>query len=153
MPDPRWPELPYAAWKDTAATLHLWTQIVGKVRLAATPWLNHSWHVTLRVTARGLATPLIPSSLIRPRTLTTIPLCSSPLVPARSSILMVAVLSSKCTPLTMMLPFVMTPIETAFVLPPVAPVPPVPPLHRQLPLHGRHCHHFPRPWQCRNQGL
>jgi hypothetical protein len=59
MTDPRWPELPYAAWKDTAATLQLWTQIVGKVRLAATPWLNHSWHVTLRVTARGLATPLI----------------------------------------------------------------------------------------------
>jgi hypothetical protein len=60
MPDTsRWPELPYAAWKDTAATLQLWTQIVGKVRLAATPWLNHSWHVTLRVTARGLATPLI----------------------------------------------------------------------------------------------
>ncbi len=55
----RWPELPYAAWKDTAATLQLWTQIVGKVRLALTPWLNHSWHVTLRVTARGLATPLI----------------------------------------------------------------------------------------------
>ena len=52
-----WPELPYAAWKDTCATLQLWTQIVGKVRLALTPWLNHSWHVTLRVTARGLATP------------------------------------------------------------------------------------------------
>jgi hypothetical protein len=59
MPTSRWPELPYAAWKDTAATLQLWTQIVGKIRLAATPWLNHSWHVTLRVTARGLATPLI----------------------------------------------------------------------------------------------
>jgi hypothetical protein len=58
----RWPELPYAAWKDTAATLQLWTQIVGKIRLAATPWLNHSWHVTLRVTARGLATPLIHST-------------------------------------------------------------------------------------------
>ena len=58
----RWPELPYAAWKDTAATLQLWTQIVGKMRLAATPWLNHSWHVTLRVTARGLATPLISSA-------------------------------------------------------------------------------------------
>ncbi len=58
-PDPRWPELPYAAWKDTVATLQLWTQIVGKIRLAATPWLNHSWHVTLRVTARGLRTPLI----------------------------------------------------------------------------------------------
>ncbi|HWG04585.1 MAG TPA: DUF5996 family protein, partial [Beijerinckiaceae bacterium] len=56
-----WPELPYAAWKDTCATLQLWTQIVGKVRLALTPWLNHSWHVTLRVTARGLGTPLISS--------------------------------------------------------------------------------------------
>jgi hypothetical protein len=55
----RWPELPYAAWKGTAATLQLWTQIVGKTRLTLTPWLNHSWHVTLRVTARGLATPLI----------------------------------------------------------------------------------------------
>src|SRR5690348_13495133 len=56
----RWPELPYAAWKDTAATLHLWTQIVGKVRLARTPWLNHSWHVALYVTARGLTTGPIP---------------------------------------------------------------------------------------------
>ena len=54
-----WPELPYAAWKDTIATLQLWTQVVGKTRLALVPWLNHSWHVTLRVTARGLATPLI----------------------------------------------------------------------------------------------
>jgi len=52
----RWPELPYAAWKDTRDTLHLWTQIVGKVRLALTPWLNHSWHVALYVTARGLTT-------------------------------------------------------------------------------------------------
>ena len=56
----RWPELPYAAWKDTRATLHLWTQMVGKVRLALTPWLNHSWHVTLYVTARGLTTSPIP---------------------------------------------------------------------------------------------
>jgi hypothetical protein len=55
----RWPELPYAAWKDTCETLHLWTQVIGKVRLALTPWLNHSWHVTLRVTARGLGTPPI----------------------------------------------------------------------------------------------
>jgi len=55
----RWPELPYAAWKDTCATLHLWTQIVGKTQLALTPWLNHSWHVTLYVTARGLTTSLI----------------------------------------------------------------------------------------------
>jgi hypothetical protein len=52
-----WPELPYAAWRDTCETLHLWTQVVGKVRLALTPWLNHSWHVTLHVTARGLAAP------------------------------------------------------------------------------------------------
>lgn len=56
----RWPELPFAAWKDTAATLHLWTQVVGKVRLARTPWLNHSWHVTLYVGARGLTTGPIP---------------------------------------------------------------------------------------------
>src|ERR1700693_1678985 len=55
-----WPDLPYLAWKDTCDTLHLWTQIVGKIRLALTPWLNHSWHVTLRVTARGLGTPLMP---------------------------------------------------------------------------------------------
>ncbi len=55
----RWPELPYAAWKDTCETLHLWTQVIGKVRLALTPWLNHSWHVTLHVTARGLGTPPI----------------------------------------------------------------------------------------------
>jgi hypothetical protein len=54
-----WPELPYAEWKDVCTTLHLWTQIVGKVSLAATPWLNHSWHITLHLTARGLSTPLI----------------------------------------------------------------------------------------------
>ena len=51
-----WPALDYAAWKETAATLHMWTQIVGKVRLTLTPWLNHSWHVVLYVTARGLTT-------------------------------------------------------------------------------------------------
>jgi hypothetical protein len=51
-----WPELPYPAWRDTCATLQLWTQIVGKIRLALTPWLNHSWHVTLYVTPRGLTT-------------------------------------------------------------------------------------------------
>src|SRR6266516_7480863 len=55
-----WPELPYAAWKDTRDTLHLWTQIVGKIRLMQTPWLNHSWHVVLYVTARGLTTSPIP---------------------------------------------------------------------------------------------
>ncbi len=57
----RWPELPLAAWQDTRATLHLWTQIVGKIRLALTPWQNHSWHVALTVTARGLTTGPIPA--------------------------------------------------------------------------------------------
>jgi hypothetical protein len=55
-----WPELPTAAWRGTYDTLHLWTQIVGKIRLARTPWLNHSWHVTLYVTTRGLTTSPIP---------------------------------------------------------------------------------------------
>lgn len=55
-----WPELPYQLWKDTYATLHLWTQIIGKIRLSLTPWLNHSWNVTLYVTARGLTTSPIP---------------------------------------------------------------------------------------------
>ena len=58
-----WPELPTAAWRETYETLHLWTQIVGKVRLARTPWLNHSWHVALYVTARGLTTSPIPDGL------------------------------------------------------------------------------------------
>ena len=58
--DESWPELPYAEWKDTCATLHLWTQVVGKVRLAKTPWVNHSWHVALYATARGLSTSTIP---------------------------------------------------------------------------------------------
>jgi Family of unknown function (DUF5996) len=51
-----WPSLPLAEWSDTCATLHRWTQIVGKVRLAQSPWINHSWSVTLYVTARGLTT-------------------------------------------------------------------------------------------------
>jgi Family of unknown function (DUF5996) len=51
-----WPDLPYEAWRETCSTLHLWTQIVGKVRLALTPWLNHGWHVPLYVTSRGLTT-------------------------------------------------------------------------------------------------
>src|SRR5450432_4517689 len=55
-----WPDLPTAAWRDTYATLHLWTQIAGKIRLARSPWLNHSWHVALYVTARGLTTSPIP---------------------------------------------------------------------------------------------
>ena len=59
-PQTAWPELPTAAWRDTYDTLHLWSQIVGKIRLTRTPWLNHSWHVTLYVTARGLTTSPIP---------------------------------------------------------------------------------------------
>jgi hypothetical protein len=55
-----WPDLPYEAWKDTCATLQLWTQVVGKIRLARTPWLNHSWHVTLYVSGCGLTTSPIP---------------------------------------------------------------------------------------------
>jgi hypothetical protein len=55
-----WPSLPLAAWADTYATLHRWTQIVGKIRLAQSPWVNHSWHVTLYVTATGLTTSFIP---------------------------------------------------------------------------------------------
>ncbi|MGH7844094.1 MAG: DUF5996 family protein [Candidatus Binatia bacterium] len=55
-----WPSLPLEAWRETYATLHLWTQIVGKVRLAQSPWVNHSWHVTLYLTARGLTTSPIP---------------------------------------------------------------------------------------------
>lgn len=51
-----WPVLPLEAWRETYATLHLWMQIVGKIRLVQTPWVNHSWHVTLYVTARGLTT-------------------------------------------------------------------------------------------------
>ena len=55
-----WPSLDYAAWRETCATLQLWTQIVGKIRLALGPWINHSWGVTLYVTSRGLTTSLIP---------------------------------------------------------------------------------------------
>ena len=57
----RWPDLPYHSWRDTAATLQLWTQIVGKVRLTLTPWLNHGWQVPLYVTTRGLGTSPIPA--------------------------------------------------------------------------------------------
>jgi hypothetical protein len=58
--DARWPALPYAEWRDTCQTLHLWTQIVGKVRLALTPYVNHWWQVPLYVSARGLTTSPIP---------------------------------------------------------------------------------------------
>lgn len=58
-----WPSLPLNEWKDTAATLHMWTQIIGKIRLSQTPWINHSWHVTLYVTSRGLTSSPIPYGL------------------------------------------------------------------------------------------
>jgi hypothetical protein len=55
-----WPELPLEAWSDSCATLHRWTQIAGKIRLALSPWVNHSWHVPLYVTATGLTTSPVP---------------------------------------------------------------------------------------------
>jgi hypothetical protein len=58
-----WPELPTAAWRETYATLHLFSQIIGKIRLARAPWLNHSWHVTLYVTTHGLTTSPIPDGV------------------------------------------------------------------------------------------
>ena len=58
--DEIWPMLPFAEWQETAVTLHMWTQIVGKIRLTLSPWTNHSWHVTLYVTSRGLTTSSIP---------------------------------------------------------------------------------------------
>ena len=58
--DSAWPALPYDSWRDTCTTLHLWSQVVGKIRLATTPWLNHSWHVALYVDARGLTTSPMP---------------------------------------------------------------------------------------------
>src|SRR5437667_1862058 len=61
--DEVWPPLSFTEWKETAATLHMWTQIVGKIRLTETPWINHSWHVTLYVTSRGLTTSPIPRGL------------------------------------------------------------------------------------------
>lgn len=54
-PSPAWPELPLADWQETHAALHRWVPVVGKLRLACAPWTNHSWHATLHVTARGLA--------------------------------------------------------------------------------------------------
>jgi Family of unknown function (DUF5996) len=55
-----WPSLAYQDWQDTYATIHMWTQIVGKIRLTQTPWINHSWHTTFYVTPRGLTTSPIP---------------------------------------------------------------------------------------------
>ena len=55
-----WPELPLDAWQDTYSTLHLWTQVVGKIRMKLSPPMNHWWHTTLYVNARGLTTSAIP---------------------------------------------------------------------------------------------
>jgi hypothetical protein len=55
-----WPEIPYPRWKATGESLHMWLQVVGKFRLAQTPWINHSWQATFYVSARGLTTSLIP---------------------------------------------------------------------------------------------
>jgi Family of unknown function (DUF5996) len=60
MKESRWPALPLAEWKDTYATLHMWTQIVGKIRLALSPPINHFWGTTFYVTARGLTTSRMP---------------------------------------------------------------------------------------------
>ena len=60
--DPVWPALPYAEWKSTLTTLHMWLQVVGKVKLALTPFLNDWWNVAFVVNARGLSTSTIPTS-------------------------------------------------------------------------------------------
>jgi Family of unknown function (DUF5996) len=60
MVNDAWPPLPLSPWADTYATLHMWTQIVGKIRLRASAPINHSWHTTLYVTARGLTTSVMP---------------------------------------------------------------------------------------------
>jgi hypothetical protein len=60
MPEARWPELPYDAWKDTYATLHMWSQVIGKVALAQAPPINHSWGIALHLTGRGLTTGMLP---------------------------------------------------------------------------------------------
>src|SRR5947209_6765559 len=59
MKNDTWPALPLDAWRDTCATLHMWTQIVGKLCLALTPLTNHFWNSAFQVTARGLATPTL----------------------------------------------------------------------------------------------
>ena len=80
-----WPELPYAAWRETCETLHLMTQIVGKIRLARTPWLNHSWHVALYVTARGLTTRRFPTAHGRSRSISISSIIACAFRPATAS--------------------------------------------------------------------
>ena len=58
-----WPNIPYAPWRETCSALHLYTQIVGKYRLAHTPWVNHSWHATFYINSCGLTTSLVPDIL------------------------------------------------------------------------------------------
>ena len=58
--EPKWPELSYQKGKATYDTLHMFTQIVGKIKLATLPWVNHSWHITLHITPTGLATHTMP---------------------------------------------------------------------------------------------
>ncbi len=62
MTESAWPRLPLSSWKDTCDTLHLWTQIVGKVKLALAPFVNHWWHVALHVSPRGLTSGAVPSA-------------------------------------------------------------------------------------------
>ncbi len=59
-PAAQWPDLPFAAWNETCDTLQLWIQIVGKIRIALTPLINHWWNATLLVTARGIEAPAMP---------------------------------------------------------------------------------------------
>src|SRR6516165_4160739 len=57
---PNWPDIRFEAWRETCSALHLYTQIVGKYRLARTPWVNHSWHATFYINSSGLTTSLVP---------------------------------------------------------------------------------------------
>ena len=66
-----WPDIPYGPWRETCSALHLYSQIVGKYRLARTPWVNHSWHATLYVNARGFTTSLVPDGPVAWRSCST----------------------------------------------------------------------------------
>ena len=86
MTSSHWPELALDAWQDTYTTLHLWTQIAGKVRLVQTPWMNHSWHVPFYLSVRGLTTGPIPyGSRIFQIDLTSSTISSASLPPPISS--------------------------------------------------------------------